>query len=149
MYAIRSYYDLICGSEYCARAWDMSEKDISLIAGPIGHDLSFSKGFLGSVLTGGTTVFLDSVDLDDICRTIEKEKVTTVVWVPTLASRITSYNVCYTKLLRFDLRVPGAQQTEIRTGGIDETGLVHDILMRDVRIRKDDLFNIMFPDQRG
>ena len=95
----RTHNDLICGSEYCARAWDMSEADISLIAGPIGHDLSFSKGFLGSVLTGGATVFLDSVDLDDICRTIEKEKVTTVVWVPTLAKRL----VTFERLADYDL----------------------------------------------
>ena len=95
----RTHNDLICGSEYCARAWDMSEEDISLIAGPIGHDLSFSKGFLGSVLTGGTTVFLDSVDLDDICRTIEEEKVTTVVWVPTLAKRL----VTFERLADYDL----------------------------------------------
>lgn len=95
----RTHNDLICGSEYAARSWDMSAEDITLIAGPIGHDLSFSKGFLGSVLTGGAAVFLDSTDLDDICRTIEKEKVTTVVWVPTLAKRL----VTFERLADYDL----------------------------------------------
>lgn len=116
----RTHNDLICGSEYCARAWDMSEKDISLIAGPIGHDLSFSKGFLGSVLTGGTTVFLDSVDLDDICRTIEKEKVTTVVWVPTLARRLVSFE----RLADYDL---SSLQRMHCGGGVSQPDLIRDV----------------------
>jgi 2,3-dihydroxybenzoate-AMP ligase len=116
----RTHNDLICGSEYCARAWDMSEKDISLIAGPIGHDLSFSKGFLGSVLTGGTTVFLDSVDLDDICRTIEKEKVTTVVWVPTLARRLVSFE----RLADYDL---SSLQRMHCGGGVSQPDLICDV----------------------
>jgi 2,3-dihydroxybenzoate-AMP ligase len=116
----RTHNDLICGSEYCARAWDMSEEDISLIAGPIGHDLSFSKGFLGSVLTGGTTVFLDSVDLDDICRTIEKEKVTTVVWVPTLAKRLVSFD----RLADYDL---SSLQRMHCGGGASQPDLIRDV----------------------
>jgi 2,3-dihydroxybenzoate-AMP ligase len=116
----RTHNDLICGSEYCARAWDMSEDDISLIAGPIGHDLSFSKGFLGSVLTGGTTVFLDFVDLDDICRTIEKEKVTTIVWVPTLAKRL----VTFEKLADYDL---SSLQRMHCGGGASQPDLIRDV----------------------
>jgi len=116
----RTHNDLICGSEYCARAWDMSEVDISLIAGPIGHDLSFSKGFLGSVLTGGATVFLDSVDLDDICRTIEKEKVTTVVWVPTLAKRL----VTFERLADYDL---SSLQRMHCGGGVSQPDLIRDV----------------------
>lgn len=95
----RTHNDLICGSLHCARAWDMGPEDICLIAGPIGHDLSFSKGFLGSVLTFGTTLFLDSTDLDDICLTIAQERATTVVWVPTLAQRLASFK----GLDRYDL----------------------------------------------
>ena len=87
----RTHNDLICGTQYCSRAWDMCETDICLIAGPVGHDLCFSKAFLGSVLTLGTAVFLDSTDLNDICKTIETEKVTTIVWVPTLAKRLATF----------------------------------------------------------
>ena len=116
----RTHNDLICGSEYCARAWDMSAEDVSLIAGPIGHDLSYSKGFLGSVLTGGTTVFLDSTDLDDICRTIEKEKVTTVVWVPTLARRLASFE----RLADYDL---SSLQRMHCGGGVSQPDLIRDV----------------------
>jgi non-ribosomal peptide synthetase component E (peptide arylation enzyme) len=87
----RTHNDLICSSEYAALAWEMDAKDICLLVGPIGHDLTFTKGFLGSVLTYGKTVFLDSTDLEDICRTIEKEKVTALVWVPTLARRLVGF----------------------------------------------------------
>jgi 2,3-dihydroxybenzoate-AMP ligase len=116
----RTHNDLICGSEYAARAWDMNAEDISLIAGPIGHDLSFSKGFLGSVLTGGTTVFLDSTDLDDICRTIEKEKVTTVVWVPTLAKRL----VTFERLADYDL---SSLQRMHCGGGASQPDLIREV----------------------
>ncbi len=87
----RTHNDLICGSEFCARAWGMDMQDVCLLAGPIGHDLTFTKGFLGSVLTYGRCVFLDSTDPDDICRTIEQEKVSTIVWVPTLARRLVEF----------------------------------------------------------
>jgi 2,3-dihydroxybenzoate-AMP ligase/mycobactin salicyl-AMP ligase len=87
----RTHNDLICASEFCARAWEMDLQDVCLLAGPIGHDLTFTKGFLGSVLTYGRCVFLDSTDPDDICRTIEREKVSTIVWVPTLAKRLVEF----------------------------------------------------------
>ena len=87
----RTHNDLLCGSEYCARAWDIDVQDTCLLAGPIGHDLTFTKGLLGSMLTYGKTVFLDSTDPEDICRMIEKERVTTLVWVPTLAKRLVGF----------------------------------------------------------
>jgi 2,3-dihydroxybenzoate-AMP ligase len=96
----RTHNDLICSSEYAAKAWKMNARDTCLLVGPIGHDLTFSKGFLGSILTYGKTVFLDSTDLDDICRSIEREKVTVLVWVPTLARRLVGFE----GLDNYDLR---------------------------------------------
>jgi len=116
----RTHNDLICGSECAARAWDMCEEDISLIAGPIGHDLSFTKGFLGSVLTSGTTVFLDSTDLVDICRTIETEKVTTIVWVPTLAKRLVTFD----RLADYDL---SSLQRMHCGGGVSQPELIRSV----------------------
>ena len=84
----RTHNDLLCGSEYAAMAWEMGIKDTCLLAGPIGHDLTFTKGLLGSILTFGKSVLLDSTDPEIICQTIEREKVTAVVWVPTLAKRL-------------------------------------------------------------
>jgi len=87
----RTHNDLICSSEYAAKAWKMDAQDTCLLVGPIGHDLTFTKGFLGSVLAYGKTVFLDSTEVDDICRSIEKEKVTALAWVPTLARRLVGF----------------------------------------------------------
>jgi 2,3-dihydroxybenzoate-AMP ligase/mycobactin salicyl-AMP ligase len=96
----RTHNDLICSSDHVAKAWEMDATDICLLVGPIGHDLTFTKGFLVSVLTYGKTVFLDSVDLDNICTTIEREKVTALVWVPTLARRLVGFE----GLDNYDLR---------------------------------------------
>ncbi|MHB8767318.1 MAG: AMP-binding protein, partial [Deferrisomatales bacterium] len=84
----RTHQSLVCSVEHCARAWGYEAADTCLLAGPIGHDLTFSKGFLGAVAVGAKVVFLDSVDMADVCRAIEAERVTAVVWVPTLASRL-------------------------------------------------------------
>jgi len=87
----RTHNSLMCGIEYAARAWEMDIRDICLLAGPIGHDLMFTKGLCGSFFTLGKTVFLDSMDPTDICRTIQQEKVTAIVWVPTLAKRLIDF----------------------------------------------------------
>ena len=87
----RTHNSIVCSSEYCARAWEMDIHDNCLVAGPIGHDLTFSKGLLGSVPTFGKTTFLDSTDMDDVCKAIETEKITVIVWVPTLSARLVHF----------------------------------------------------------
>jgi len=87
----RTHNSLINGIEYCSKSWEQSIEDINLLAGPIGHDLTFSKGFMGALTTLGKVVFLDSTDNKDICETIEREKVTSIIWVPTLAQRLLQY----------------------------------------------------------
>jgi 2,3-dihydroxybenzoate-AMP ligase/mycobactin salicyl-AMP ligase len=87
----RTHNSLITGITFCSKSWDQSNEEVNLIAGPIGHDLSFSKGFMGSIITLGKIVLLDSTENKDICETIEKEKVSAIIWVPTLAQRILQY----------------------------------------------------------
>ncbi len=87
----RTHNSLITGTEYCSKSWDQSNEDINLLAGPVGHDLTFSKGFLGSIITLGKIVFLDSTDDKELCETMEREGVTSVIWVPTLAQRMIQY----------------------------------------------------------
>jgi non-ribosomal peptide synthetase component E (peptide arylation enzyme) len=87
----RTHNSLINGIEYCAKSWEQSNQDINLLAGPVGHDLTFSKGFMGSIVTLGKIIFLDSTDDKEICETIEREKVTSIIWVPTLAQRMIQY----------------------------------------------------------
>jgi non-ribosomal peptide synthetase component E (peptide arylation enzyme) len=95
----RTHNSLFCGVEHCSLSWEQHCEDKTLIAGPIGHDLSFTKGFLGSVIMMASIFYLDSTDNDDICHIIESEKITSIVWVPTLAQRLLSFD----KLGDYDL----------------------------------------------
>ena len=116
----RTHNSLINGIEYCSRSWEQSIDDINLLAGPIGHDLTFSKGFVGTLITQGKVVFLDSTDNQDICGTIEREKVTAIIWVPTLAQRLLQYE----DLHKYDLRCLKKMHS---AGGASHPGLVRDV----------------------
>jgi len=87
----RTHNSLICGAEYVSYAWDIDSRDVCLLAGPIGHDLTFTKGLLCSLFTLGKTVLLDSMDMKGVCETIAREKVTAIPWVPTLAKRLIDF----------------------------------------------------------
>jgi 2,3-dihydroxybenzoate-AMP ligase len=87
----RTHNSLVCAIEYAARSWEMDIHDTTLLAGPIGHDLTFTKGLLGSLFALGKAVFLDSMEMADICQTIQRERATAIVWVPTLAKRLTDF----------------------------------------------------------
>jgi 2,3-dihydroxybenzoate-AMP ligase/mycobactin salicyl-AMP ligase len=88
---LRTHNDLLCNVEYAALAWELGHYDICLLAGPIGHDLTLTKGLCGAIFTYGKCVLLDATEPEALCRTIEREKVTAVVWVPTLASRLAHF----------------------------------------------------------
>lgn len=121
----RLHNSLVCGVESCSMSWDQHCEDVNLIAGTIGHDLSFTKGFLGAVLTQGKVVFQSNLDIESICKTIEKEKVTTIVWVPTLAKRMVQYD----DLHKYDL----SSLRKMHSGG----GASHPDLVRDVITKLD------------
>lgn len=116
----RTHNSLINGTEYCSKSWEQSIEDINLLAGPIGHDLTFTKGFIGSVITQGKVVLLDSTDNQDICETIEREKVTSIIWVPTLAQRMLQYE----DLAKYDLRSLRKMHS---AGGASHPGLVKEV----------------------
>lgn len=116
----RTHNSLGTTVEYCSLSWNLHCEDVNLIAGPVGHDLCFSKAFLGTIFTMGKMVLLDSVDNQDICETIQKEKVTTIVWVPTLAQRMVQYD----RLDEFDL----SSLKKMHSGG----GASHRELIKEV-----------------
>ena len=72
--------------EYAAAAWELNLHDICLVVAPIGHDLTFTKGFTGTLSCSGRVVMLDSTTADSICAAIQEEKVTALPCVPTLAA---------------------------------------------------------------
>jgi 2,3-dihydroxybenzoate-AMP ligase/mycobactin salicyl-AMP ligase len=116
----RTHNSLITGIEFCSKAWEQNCQDVNLIAGPVGHDLTFSKGFIGSVITCGKIIFLDSTDDKDICEAIEKERITSIVWVPTLAQRLLQYE----DLNKHDLSSLKKMHT---AGGASHPDLVKDV----------------------
>lgn len=87
----RTHNSLVCSIGFCSASWDQHCEDVNLIVNPVAHDLSFSKGFMGSVITYGRLVLLDSTENADICKTIAREKVTAIVWVPALAQRLLQF----------------------------------------------------------
>ncbi len=86
--APHTHNDLLCNMEYAAAAWELNLHDVLLVVAPIGHDLTFTKGFTGTLSCSGRVVMLDSTAPDSICAAIQEEKVTALPCVPTLASRL-------------------------------------------------------------
>ena len=109
--------------EYAGLAFELHLHDVLLLAGPIGHDLTFTKGLLPNLFGYGKTVFLDSMDPADVCKTIEREKVTAVAWVPTLAKRLIDYE----HLSDYDLSSLKKMQCG---GGMSQPDLVHAVRER-------------------
>lgn len=87
----RTHNDYLCRVEFAARALEMTHNDITLITAPIGHDLAFSMGFCTTIFTFGKLVMLDSTQAEDICKAIEKERVTYIAWTPTFVSRLINF----------------------------------------------------------
>lgn len=90
--APRTHNDYLSRVEYAARACEFDNHDICLVAAPAGHDLTFSMAICLTIFTFGKLVMLDSFAPQDVCKTIEQEKVTAAVWVPTLAARLTHFD---------------------------------------------------------
>ena len=119
----RTHNDYLCRVEYAARAWELSYRDVMLITAPVGHDLSFSMGVCGTLFTFGKLVMLDSTQPEDICRTIQNEKVTAVAWTPTLISRVINFE----GLKDYDLR---SLKKMYCGGGASSPQLIRDVTRR-------------------
>jgi len=90
--APRTHNDYLSRVEYAARACEFNNNDICLVAAPASHDLIFSMAICITIFTFGKLVMLDSFEPQAVCQTIEREKVTAIVWVPTLASRLIHFD---------------------------------------------------------
>jgi 2,3-dihydroxybenzoate-AMP ligase/mycobactin salicyl-AMP ligase len=84
----RTHNDYICNAEYVARIGEMSSQDVWLVAVPVGHNLALLVGIAGCYFMAGKLVLLDSTKPEDICHTIQEEKVTFMPIVPSLLKRI-------------------------------------------------------------
>jgi 2,3-dihydroxybenzoate-AMP ligase/mycobactin salicyl-AMP ligase len=84
----RTHNDYICNAEYVARIGEMTSRDVWLVVVPVGHNLALLVGITGCYFMAGKLVLLDSTRPEDICHTIQEEKVTFMPIVPSLLKRI-------------------------------------------------------------
>ncbi len=87
----RTHNDYFCNVEFMHKGWEMNTTDTALIVVPVGHNLAVLN-VVGSVMFGAKLILLDSTRPEDICATVQKEKVTYVPMVPSLTKRILEFD---------------------------------------------------------
>lgn len=97
--APRTHNDYICNVEYKSRAWDLNVTDTCLVATTVGHNLALLVCVTGPIFHGAKVVLVDSSYPEDFCRAIQDERVTRAGFVPTLMSRLATYD----RLADYDL----------------------------------------------
>jgi 2,3-dihydroxybenzoate-AMP ligase/mycobactin salicyl-AMP ligase len=105
----RTHNDYIASVEYHTRAWEVTCNDVMLTAAPVSHAQAIHNCVGGAFFHCAKYVITDSTDAEDICRVIEREKVTAFPTVPALVQRLVSLE----NLKDFDL----SSLTRIYAGG--------------------------------
>ena len=97
--APRTHNDYIANVEYHARAWEITSEDTLLTVAPVSHGQGIQTGLGGSFISYAKYVLTESTKPEDICRIIEKEKVTAFPTVPAVINRLLNFD----GLKRYDL----------------------------------------------
>ena len=97
--APRTHNDYIANAEYHSRAWEITSDDTILTVAPVSHGQGILAGLGGSFINFAKYVLTESTKPENICRIIEKEKVTAFPTVPTLINRLVNFE----GLKRYDL----------------------------------------------
>ena len=98
----RTHNDYISSAEYHSRAWEITSNDVILTAAPVSHAQGMHNGVSSAFLNFAKYVVTDSTNASDICKVIEREKVTAFPTVPALVQRILDME----DLAEYDLRLP-------------------------------------------
>jgi 2,3-dihydroxybenzoate-AMP ligase len=109
----RTHNDYIASVEYHSRAWEVTSNDVVLTAAPVSHAQGMHNGVGGAFFNYAKYVITDSTEAEDICRVIERERVTAFPTVPALVQRIVSLE----NLEEFDL----SSLKKIYAGGAPST----------------------------
>ncbi|OPY81198.1 MAG: 2,3-dihydroxybenzoate-AMP ligase [Syntrophorhabdus sp. PtaU1.Bin058] len=109
----RTHNDYIANVEYHTRAWEVTCNDVMLTAAPVSHAQAIHNCVGGAFFHCARYVITDSTDAADICRVIEREKVTAFPTVPALIQRIVSLE----NLKDYDL----SSLTRLYAGGAPST----------------------------
>ena len=89
--APRTHNDFLCTIEYHSKAWEITSEDTVLTVAPISHGQGMFCGVGGTIINYAKLVLLDSTDPDDMCKAIERERVTALPTVPALVIRLVNY----------------------------------------------------------
>lgn len=98
--APRTHNSFLCNVEYHSKAWEITSQDTVLTIAPVSHAQGMFCGVGGGFINFAKLVLIDSTDPADICRVIEKERVSAIPTVPSLVSRLVNFD----RLKDFDLR---------------------------------------------
>jgi 2,3-dihydroxybenzoate-AMP ligase len=90
--APRTHNDFIANVEYHARAWEITSNDTLLTVAPVSHGQGILVGLGGSFISFAKYVLAESTQPEDICRVIEKEKVTAFPTVPAIINRLVNFD---------------------------------------------------------
>jgi len=86
--SVRTHNSYITNVEYHARVWEITGLDTLMVITPVGHSMAMHWGIGAAFLNYAKLVLLDSTAPEDICKWVEKEKVTAVPSVPALITRM-------------------------------------------------------------
>ena len=84
----RTHNDYLSSAEYHSRAWEVTSHDVLLSAAPVSHAQAMHNAVSSAFLNFAKYVITDSTDAKDICRVIERERVTAFPTVPALVQRM-------------------------------------------------------------
>ena len=108
-----THNDYITYIEYHAKAWEITSADTLLTAAPVSHSQGMHCGLGASFFNAAKYVLTESTDAENLCKVIQKEKVTAFPTVPAIVQRMTTLE----NLASFDL----SSLKKIYAGGAPST----------------------------
>ena len=90
--APRTHNSFLCNAEYHSLAWEITSQDTVLTIAPVSHAQGMFCGVGGGFINFAKLVLIDSTDPADICRVIEKERVSAIPTVPALIIRLVNFD---------------------------------------------------------
>jgi 2,3-dihydroxybenzoate-AMP ligase len=90
--APRTHNSFLCNVEYHSKAWEITSADTVLTIAPVSHGQGMFCGVGGGIFNCAKLVLIDSTKPAEICRVIEKERVTALPTVPALVIRLVNFD---------------------------------------------------------
>ncbi|QQG49225.1 MAG: long-chain fatty acid--CoA ligase [archaeon] len=97
--AMLTHYNLLAAAAMGAMSLPLARTDVSLAVLPLFHIFGMTACMNAPLLSGGSVVLLPRFDVEDVMRTIQREKVTCFCGVPTMYVAV----INHPKVASFDL----------------------------------------------